>query len=142
MNRRDLPDNFVDDPEAIIRKIRAKLKKVRSSTLQRKAPSNQEDRRSFIWNLSSEFEAMANKSIREFSAPPRATFALDLLWRSTETLSSNLGSSTWCKPTSSVGWRTKMLVLISNRSWRFAAYLPCQKSPETPYYFVSSHSHY
>jgi len=33
MNRRNLPDNFVDDPEAIIRKTRAKLKKVRSSTL-------------------------------------------------------------------------------------------------------------
>jgi len=69
MNRRDLLDNFVDDPKAIIRKIRAKLKKVRSSTLQRKAPSNQEDHRSFIRNLTSEFEAMANKSIREFSAP-------------------------------------------------------------------------
>ena len=38
MNRRDLPHNFVDDPEAIIRKTRAKLNKVRSSTLQRKAP--------------------------------------------------------------------------------------------------------
>ena len=69
MNRRDLLDNFVDDPKAIIRKTRAKLKKVRSSTLQRKAPSNQEDHRSFIRNLTSEFEAMANKSIREFSAP-------------------------------------------------------------------------
>ena len=67
MNRRDLPDNFVDNPEAITRKTRAKLKKVRSSTFQRKAPSNQEDHRSFIWNLRSEFEAMTNKSIREFS---------------------------------------------------------------------------
>jgi len=68
MNRRHLPENFVDDPEAIIRKTRAKLKKVSSSTLQRKAWSNQ-DRRSFIQNLSSEFEAKANRSIREFSAP-------------------------------------------------------------------------
>jgi len=66
MNRRDLPHNFVDDPEAIIRKTRAKLNKVRSSTLERKAPSNQEDLRSFIWNLTSEFEAMANKLIRDF----------------------------------------------------------------------------
>ena len=69
MNRRDLPDNFVDDPKAIIRKTRAKLKKVRLSTLQRKAPSNLEDHRSFIRNLTSEFEAMANKSIHKFSAP-------------------------------------------------------------------------
>jgi len=69
MNRRHLIENFVDDPEAIIRKTRAKLKKITSSTLQRKASSNQEDRQSFIWNLSSKFKAMANKSIREFSAP-------------------------------------------------------------------------
>jgi len=69
MNRRHLLENFVDDPEAIIRKTRAKLKKVSSSTLQCKASSNQEDRRSFIRNLSLEFEAMANKSICEFSAP-------------------------------------------------------------------------
>ena len=64
MNRRHLPGNFVDDPEALFRKTRAKLKK-RSSTLQQEASSNQEDHR----NLSLEFEAMANKSIREFSAP-------------------------------------------------------------------------
>jgi len=49
-------------------KTRAKLKK-RSSTLQHEASSNQEDHRSFTRNLSSEFGAMANKSIREFSAP-------------------------------------------------------------------------
>ena len=64
MNRRHLPGNFFDNPEELFRKIRAKLKK-RSSTLQHEASSNQEDH----WNLSSEFEAMANKSIREFSAP-------------------------------------------------------------------------
>ena len=68
MNRRHHPENFVDDPEALFRKTRAKLKKT-SSTLQHKASSNQEDHRSFIRNLSSEYEAMANKSIREFSAP-------------------------------------------------------------------------
>ena len=65
MNRRHLPENFVDDAEALIKKTRGKL---RSSTLKRKASSNQEDRQSFIRNLSSEFKAMANKSIREFSA--------------------------------------------------------------------------
>jgi len=68
MNRRHLPENFVDNPEALIRKTRAKLKKT-SSTLQHKASSNLEDHRSFIRNLSSEFEDMANKSIHEFSAP-------------------------------------------------------------------------
>ena len=63
MNRRHLPGNSVDYPEALFKKTRAKLKK--SSTLQQEASSNQEDHR----NLSSEFEAMANKSIHEFSAP-------------------------------------------------------------------------
>jgi len=66
MTRWRLPENFIDDPEALFRKTRAKL---RSSTLQRIASSKPEDRRSFIRNLSTEFEAMANKSIREFSAP-------------------------------------------------------------------------
>ena len=51
-------------PKRYSEKTRAKLKK-RSSTLQQEASSNQEDHQ----NLSSEFEAMANKSIREFSAP-------------------------------------------------------------------------
>jgi len=64
MNRRHLPGNFVDSHEALFKKTRAKLKK-RSSTLQQEASSNQEDHQ----NLSSEFEAMTNKSIREFSAP-------------------------------------------------------------------------
>jgi len=68
MNRRHLLGNFVDNPEALFRKTRAKLKK-RSSTLQHEASSNQEDHQSFTRNLSSEFEVMANKSIREFSTP-------------------------------------------------------------------------
>jgi len=68
MNRRHLPGNFVDNPEALFRKTRARLKR-RSPTLQHEASSNQEDSRSFTRNLSSEFEVMANKTIREFSAP-------------------------------------------------------------------------
>jgi len=66
MNRGHLPENFVDNPEALIREARAKLKK---STLRRNTSSNPEDRRSFIRNLSTEFAAMASKTIREFSAP-------------------------------------------------------------------------
>jgi len=64
MNRRHLPGNFVDNPEELFRKTRAKLKK-RSSTLLQEASFSQEDHR----NLSSEFKALANKSTREFSAP-------------------------------------------------------------------------
>ena len=68
MNRRHLPGNFVDNPEALFRKTGAKLKK-KSSTLQHEASSNSAYRRSFIRNLSIEFGAMVNKSIREFTAP-------------------------------------------------------------------------
>jgi len=68
MNTRHLPRNFADNLEALFRKTRAKLKK-RSSTPQYKTSSNQEDHRSFTRNLCSEFEVMANKSIRELSAP-------------------------------------------------------------------------
>ena len=131
MYRRHLPRNFVDNLEALFRKTRAKLKK-RSSTLQQEASSNQEDHR----NLSSQFEAVSSQ------LPIRTTSALDLLQRSMATLSSSLDLSTWCKLTSSVGRHTKMLVLISNTSWRYAAHSPYQESPEMLYYFASSHSHY
>ena len=73
MNRRHLPGNFVDNPEALFKNTRAKLKK-RSSTLQHEASSNQEDHRSFTRNLSLEFEVIANKSIHEFSAPTTDNF--------------------------------------------------------------------
>ena len=73
--------------------------------------------------------------------PLRTTSVLDLLQRSTATLSSSLDLSTWCNPTSFVGRHTKMLVLISNTSWRFATHSPYQESPEMLYYFASSHSH-
>jgi len=59
-----LRSKYPTNPEALFRKTRGKLKK-RSSTFQQEASSNQEDHR----NLSLEFEAMANKSIHEFSAP-------------------------------------------------------------------------
>ena len=136
MNKRHLLGNFVDNLEALFRKTRAKPKK-RSSTLQQEASSNQEDHQ----NLSLEFEAMENKSICSSQLPLRTTSALDLLQRSTTTLSSSLDLSTWCNPTSSVGRHMKMLVLISNTFWRFAAHSPYQESPEMLYYFASFHSH-
>jgi len=68
MNRWHLSGNFVGNPKELFRKTRAKLKKA-SSTLQHEASSNQEGHWSFTRNLSSEFEVMANKSIREYSAP-------------------------------------------------------------------------
>jgi hypothetical protein len=55
----DLPTNYVEDPEALIRRTRAKLKKV--STLESK---DNQTRRSLTPN----FKAMAGKTLHEFSA--------------------------------------------------------------------------
>ena len=60
----DLPTNYVENPEALIWKTRAKLKKV--SVLKSK---NNHIRRS----LTPEFEDMANRTLREFSTPTTAT---------------------------------------------------------------------
>ena len=56
----DLPTNYVEDLEALIRWTRAKLKKV----LALESKDNH-----IRWSLTPEFEAMANKTLREFSAP-------------------------------------------------------------------------
>ena len=59
----DLLTNYVDDPEALIKRTKAKLKKV--SALE--SEDNQ-----IRQSLTLEFEAMANKTLREFSAPTAA----------------------------------------------------------------------
>ena len=56
----DLSINYVDDPEALLKRTKAKLKKV--SALE--SEDNQ-----IRWSLTSEFEAMSNKTLHEFSAP-------------------------------------------------------------------------
>jgi hypothetical protein len=56
----DLLKNYLDDPEVLLRSTRAKLKKVLAVVLE-----DSQIRRS----LTPEFEAMTNKSLREFSAP-------------------------------------------------------------------------
>jgi hypothetical protein len=56
----DLLTNYVDNAEALLKKIRAKLKKV----LALESEDNQ------IWqSLTLEFEAVVDKTLREFSAP-------------------------------------------------------------------------
>ena len=56
----DLPINYVEDPEALIRRTSAKLKKV----LALKSENNHIRR-----SLTPEFEAMPNRTLHEFSAP-------------------------------------------------------------------------
>jgi hypothetical protein len=55
----NLPENFVNDPKALLKKTRAKLKKVLALELK-----DHQIKRS----LTPEFETMAQKSLREFSA--------------------------------------------------------------------------
>ena len=59
----DLSTNYIDDPEALLKRTKAKLKKV--SALESK---DNHIRRS----LTPEFEAMANKTLHDFSAPTTA----------------------------------------------------------------------
>ena len=56
----DLPTNYVDNPEAILKRTKAKLKKV--STLKSKDNHIRQ-------SLTPEFEAMADRTLCEFSAP-------------------------------------------------------------------------
>ena len=59
----DLPTNYVDDPEALLKRTKAKLKKV--SALE---SEDNHIRRS----LTPEFEGMADRTLHEFSAPTTA----------------------------------------------------------------------
>jgi hypothetical protein len=56
----DLPTNYVEDPEALLKRTRAKLKKI--SALE--SEDNQ-----IRQSLKPEFEAMTNKTLHEFSTP-------------------------------------------------------------------------
>jgi hypothetical protein len=72
MNKFDLPDNFIDNPKALFRRTKAKLKKAQaSSSIQSEVPSKVEDHQRVIRNLTPSFEAMAKKSLHEFSTPTK-----------------------------------------------------------------------
>jgi hypothetical protein len=59
----DLPTNYIDNLEALLKRTKAKLKKV----LALESEDNQIRR-----SLTPEFEAMADKTLREFSTPTTA----------------------------------------------------------------------
>ena len=102
----DLPTNYVENPEALIRRTRAKLKKTPALKLE-----DNHIRRS----LTPEFEAMANRTLREFSTPTTANIRtrpivnVEIMDSSSSQL-----SSTWCKQTSFMERHMKMQVHISN----------------------------
>ena len=59
----NLSTNYVEDPKALIRRTRAKLKKV---------PALESEDNQIRQSLTTEFEAMADKTFHEFSAPTTA----------------------------------------------------------------------
>jgi hypothetical protein len=64
-----LLDNYLDNPEALFKKTRAKLRKTQpSSSLSQLESSSDSEDQTFIQNLTPAFEAMANKSLCEFPA--------------------------------------------------------------------------
>jgi len=59
----NLPINYIEDPEALIRRTKAKLKKV---------PASESEDNRIRRSLTPKFEAMTDKTHREFSAPTTA----------------------------------------------------------------------
>ena len=115
----DLLTNYIKDLKALIRRTRAKLKK----TLALKSKDNHIRR-----SLTPEFEAMANRTLHEFSTPTTANIRtrpivnVEIMDSSSSQL-----SSTWCKPISFVERHMKMQVHISNTSWRSIALSPSKE---------------
>jgi hypothetical protein len=75
MSRFGHPDNFIKNSELLFRRARAKLKRVQADTSssQLEAPlSDLKGRPSIVRNLTPEFDAMADKSLHEFSTPTTA----------------------------------------------------------------------
>ena len=102
----DLPTNYIDDPEALLKGTKTKLKKV--SALESKDKQIKK-------SLTPEFEAMADKSLHEFSAPTTINIhTRPQPMSETMDLNSSQLSSTWCKQASFVERHMKMRVLISN----------------------------
>jgi hypothetical protein len=64
----DLSTNYVDDPEALLKRTKTKLKKV----LALESKDNHTMR-----SLTLEFKAMANRTLREFSAPTTANIRIE-----------------------------------------------------------------
>jgi hypothetical protein len=130
----DLLTNYIENPEALLRRTKAKLKKV--SALE--SEDNQTKR-----SLTLVFEAMAHKTLHEFSTPTTANFctgpAINI---GNNAFELKLALINMVQLASFVEKHMKMRVLISNTSWRFAALSPSKELLEMPYYFASSHSHF
>jgi hypothetical protein len=130
----DLPTNFVEDSEALIRRTRAKLKKV--SALE--SEDNQTRR-----SLTPKFEAMADKTLCEFSAPITANICTgpavnvgDNGFELKPALINMVQASQFCgKAHEDASAHLQHFLEICTLS-------PSKELLEMPYYFASSHSHF
>ena len=104
----DLSTNYIDDPEALLKRTKAKLKKVLALELKDNHIRS---------SLTPEFEAMADKTLREFSAPTTTNIRTGPIVNVGDNgFELKLASSTWCKQASFVERHMKMRVHISNTS--------------------------
>jgi len=79
MSRFDLPNNFDDNPETLMRKTKAKLRRNQStsSSSQLTNPPESKDQ-PVIQSLTPKLDVMADKSLCEFSAPTIANICTRL----------------------------------------------------------------
>ena len=107
----DLPTNFTEDDESLLRRTRARLTPPRKETRPIEpvipAPSSSEQ--------------MADKTLREFSAPSAANIPTRPAGNVGDAnFEIKTGLITMCRLAHSVGKPMRTLVLISSNSWRFA----------------------
>jgi hypothetical protein len=111
----ELSTNYIENPEALFRKTRAKLKKVPTTSLE----VNQ------IRSCTPDFEAMADKTLHEFSAPNIRTAPTVNMGDNGFELKPALINMV--KLASFMGRLMKMQALISNTFWRFIVLSICRK---------------
>jgi hypothetical protein len=112
----DLLEDYMSNPEAILRKTRARLKK----TPVVETLGDSQAKRS----LALEFEAMADKTLINSLPQQLPTFI------------------PWCKLANSVERLMKMQVHTYNTFWRFASPSHSREYPEMLHYSALSHFHY
>jgi hypothetical protein len=131
----DLSEDYTSNPEVILRKTRARLKK----TPVVETLGDSQAKRS----LASEFEAMADKTLINSLPQQLPTFIQDqrsMLERMDS--SSSLRSLPWCKLANSVERLMKMQVHTYNTFWRFASPSHSREYPEMLHYSAFSHFYY
>ena len=115
----DLSTNYVEDPEALIRRTRAKLKKV---------PALESEDNQIRRSLTPVFKAMADKTLHEFSAPTIANIRTGpIVDVGDNRFELKLGLINMVQANQFCGRHMTMRVLISNIFWRSVALSPSKE---------------